>query len=187
MTFVIHRYPVHLIDVVRVGGGRRATIRPVLPQDEGPQMEFFRSLSTVSRYNRFMTRFREPPAALVSRFVNVDYRNHMALLAEDGCGRVVGEARFVADKSQAGLCELAIAVADDWQGSGLARTLLDRLEREANRLGFRLMIADTLISNGPMLGLSRRAGYAATASPDDASLVRLEKVLAPGPAAALAA
>lgn len=105
MTFAIHHYPVHLIDVVRVAGNRRATIRPVLPQDEGPQMEFFRSLSAVSRYNRFMTRFKEPPAALVSRFVNVDYRSHMALLAEEGCGHIVGEARFIADEHQPGHCE----------------------------------------------------------------------------------
>ena len=33
MTYQIHRYPAELIDVVRLTGGARVVIRPVLPQD----------------------------------------------------------------------------------------------------------------------------------------------------------
>ena len=45
MTYAIPRYPVHLIDVVRLSGGSRVTIRPTLPQDVELQREFFRRLS----------------------------------------------------------------------------------------------------------------------------------------------
>ena len=34
MLYQIHHYPADLIDVVRLPGGRRILIRPVLPQDE---------------------------------------------------------------------------------------------------------------------------------------------------------
>ena len=80
--YVIPRYPVHLIDVVRVVDGSRVTIRPTLPQDAELQREFFRRLSAGSRYSRFMTRLNELPEALVERFASIDYRSHLALLAE---------------------------------------------------------------------------------------------------------
>jgi GNAT superfamily N-acetyltransferase len=190
VSYTIPRYPVHLIDVVQVAGGRRVTIRPTLPQDAELQRDFFRSLSPQSRYHRFMTRLVDLPQAVAERFASIDYRSHLALLAEvveGGRESMVGEARYVADKRRADTCELAIAVADGWRGSGLAGVLLDRLERQAATAGFRRMVADTLISNGAMLGLARRAGYAVTASPDDPTLARLEKCLAPQPAPAIAA
>lgn len=194
MSYTIPRYPVHLIDVVRVASGRGVTVRPVLPQDGEVQRAFFRALSGEARYNRFMTRLNDLPEALLERFSQVDYRDHLALLAVVFVGSqeiMVGEARYVLDARDPATCELAIAVADAWAGSGLARLLLDRLEGAAARSGVRRMAADTLVSNGPMLGLARRAGYAVSAHPRDATLVRLEKRLAPlevpQPARALAA
>jgi acetyltransferase len=182
VTRSIGRYPAHLIDVVRLTDGTRVTLRPVLPQDADLQRAFFRSLSAKSRYSRFMTRLEELPETLAERFTCIDYRSHLALLAEvfDGrCGTMIGEARYVADDHDSTTCELAIAVADAWQESGIALALLERLEREAAALGFTRIVADTLITNEAMLGLARRAGYAVTANPEDRLLARLEKRLQP--------
>ena len=55
MTYEIHRYPTDLIDVVRLAGGERIVIRPVLPQDADLTRAFFRDLSAPARYDRFMT------------------------------------------------------------------------------------------------------------------------------------
>lgn len=82
MTYTISRYPVHLIDVVRVADASRVTIRPTLPQDVELQREFFRTLSAEGRYCRFMTRLNELPEALAQRFACIDYRSHLPLLAE---------------------------------------------------------------------------------------------------------
>ena len=82
MTYAIARYPVHLIDIVRVANGRRVTIRPTLPQDLEQQQEFFRSLSAEGRYRRFMSPVNELPEAVAQRFFSIDYRSHLALLAE---------------------------------------------------------------------------------------------------------
>jgi len=179
--FLIHRYPVHLIDVMRAADGRRIIIRPVLPQDRELQKEFFRSLSAESRYSRFMTRLYELPDALAERFANIDYRSHLALLAEvfdEGRETMIGEARYVVDAQDPQLCEFAISVADDWRRCGVASTLLSRLEREAAVTGIGLMSAQVLVSNEAMLGFAARAGYRVLASRYDAGQANLEKKLA---------
>jgi acetyltransferase len=182
VTYTIPRYPVHLIDVVEVADGSRLTIRPTLPQDVELQQEFFRSLSAKSRHCRFMTHLNELPETLVERFACIDYRSHLALLAEvfeGGRETMIGEARYVVDERDSESCEFAIAVADDWQANGVARALLDRLERQAATSGIRRMVADTLLTNKAMIGLATRTGYAVTASCEDATLARLEKSLSP--------
>jgi acetyltransferase len=82
VTNTIARYPVHLIDVVKAANGSRVTIRPTLPQDMQLQREFFHSLSAESRYRRFMSALNELPEAVAQRLISVDYRSHLALLAE---------------------------------------------------------------------------------------------------------
>jgi len=181
VNYAISQYPVHLIDVLQMADGSRVTIRPTLPQDADLQRQFFRSLSPQSRYRRFMTGFDELPEVLVERFASIDYRRHLALLGEvfeGGREIMIAEARYVVDEHDPETCEFAITVADDWQANGLARTLLDRLERQAAASGLRRMAADTLLANVAMIGLATRAGYSVEASREDADLARLEKTLA---------
>ena len=180
MTYTIARYPVHLIDIVSVAAGSRVVIRPMLPQDLELQRDFFRGLSFKSRYRRFQAALNELPEAVMQSFVCVDYRSHLALLAEvfvDQSEVMVGEARYVVDAHDPATCEFAIAVADDWQACGIGRALLPRLEREAAASGVRRMLADTLYDNKAMLRLAVRSGYALKTNRDDARLVRLEKKL----------
>ena len=177
---LIARYPVHLIDVVRLANGSRVTIRPTLPQDLGLQREFFHSLSADSRYYRFMSPVNELPEAVAQRFISIDYRSHLALLAEvfeDSREIMIGEARYVIEQRDPASCEFAIAVADDWHANGIGRALLARLEREATASGIQRMFADTLYDNKAMLGLAARSGYAIRMNPGDVRLVRLEKKL----------
>jgi acetyltransferase len=180
-------YPLHLTGVVRLADGTRVTLRPVLPEDGELHRRFFRSLSPRSRYCRFMSRLTELPEPLVERFTDVDYTSHLALLATiSQCGAevMIGEARCVAERDDPDRAEFAIAVADAWQRQGIALALMERLERQAAASGFRQLVADTLVSNGPMLGLAQRAGYAITANPEDRELARLQKQLQPVPAVA---
>ena len=185
LTYTIPHYPVHLIDVLRMAGASRVIIRPALPQDAELQREFFRALSAESRYGRFMTPLTELPEALAQRFSSIDYTSHLALLAEVFVGErqtMIGEARYIVEPSDPAAGEFAITVADSWQLHGLARILLDRLERQAAASGIQRMVADTLLANRAMLGLAVRAGYAVTASREDAMRARLEKRLAPSAA-----
>jgi len=102
VIYAIPRYPVHLIDVVRLAEGSRITIRPTLPQDIELQRAFFRALSPEARRHRFMTRLDELPEALVERFGGADHASHVALLAEvfeDGRETMLGEARYVVERT----------------------------------------------------------------------------------------
>jgi acetyltransferase len=180
VTYTIAKYPAHMIDVVRIYGSR-ITIRPTLPQDVDLQRAFFRSLSAESRYCRFMSRLRELPDCLVERFTSIDYRGHVALLAEvfneAGHETMIGEARYVVEKHDPTTCEFALAVADDWRASGIGRSLLERLEQQAAASGIHRMVADTLITNKAMQRLAARTGYAISARRGDVGLARLEKAL----------
>jgi acetyltransferase len=181
MTYRIHRYPAELIDVVYLEDGARVVIRPVLPQDRQLMGAFFEDLSADARCNRFLHPVREPSAALLRQFTEVDYDNHVALVAEtfaDGQESVIGEARYVrgADLSVA---EFSIAVAEPWQAKGLAQLMLVKLECRAVAAGVRRMFGDALASNTKMLALARKAGFAMAPSLNALGALRLEKRLAP--------
>ena len=133
-----HRYPTHLIDVVQLANGSRVVVRPALPQDCELQRAFVRALSDEARYFRFMTRLSELPEAMAERFTSIDYRSHVALIATifaDAGETMIGEARYVVDEGDAAACEFAVAVADAWQGMGLARTLVERLAKPCGSFG----------------------------------------------------
>lgn len=181
MLYEIHRYPADMIDVVRVSGGERVVIRPVLPQDADLTAAFFRGLSGSSRYDRFLSPLREPPPDLLARFTKVDYADHLALVAEvftGGRETVIGEARYVrgADRESA---EFAVSLAESWQGKGLASVMLSKLVCRAAAAGVTRMVGETLATNSRMLALARKAGFANRLSPDVRGLVLLEKRIVP--------
>lgn len=182
MLYQIHRYPAELIDVVRLNGGRRLVIRPVLPQDEELTTAFFGSLPAAARYDRFMSPMRNLPPALIKRFTNVDYTDHLALVAEafeDGQETVVTEARYARLASDPAAAEFAVSVAEQWQGNGLAKLLLSKLVGRAATAGIRRIVGETLATNAAMLHLARKAGFTITHSPQGRGVMLLEKVIAP--------
>jgi acetyltransferase len=178
MTYQIHRYPADLIDVVTLNG-ERVVIRPVLPQDEDLTTAFFGGLSATARQQRFLSAMRSLPAGLVKRLTQVDYTEHLALVAEvfrNGRETVIAEARYArgADRSVA---EFAVAVAEPWQGLGLARLLLGKLIERAAHSGVRRLVGETLASNERMLKLAHSAGFAIKRSAEVRGVMHLEKAL----------
>ena len=179
MTYQIHRYPAELIDVVRLGDGERVVIRPVLPQDEDLTTAFFRNLSAPARYDRFMTSLRELPPELMRRFTQVDYADHLALVAEvfsGGRESVIAEARYVRRPNSLD-AEFAVSVAEPWQGKRLASLLLGKLACRAAAMGFRRIVGETLATNAKMIALARKAGFTIQPSPEVRGLMLLEMAL----------
>src|SRR5262245_31448947 len=145
MLYQIHRYPADLIDVVRLQGGQRVLIRPVLPQDEELTSAFFRDLPARARYDRFMAPMPQLPPELVKRFTSIDYASHLALVAEVFAGRretVVAEARYACGSDPA-VAEFAVSVAEAWQGRGLASLLLAKLMCRAAGAGINRVVGET--------------------------------------------
>lgn len=153
-------------------GGERVLVRPLTPHDRELTREFVGRLSAQSRYYRFHAAVAEAPAAFLEpRSVA------LAVIAVEGGRRVqIADAR-VAPGEESGVAEFALAVDDRWQGRGLGKRLLAKVERIARAAGYFSLGGDVLRENRPMLRLSRGFGFDAAVYAGEAALVRVEKVL----------
>jgi GNAT superfamily N-acetyltransferase len=164
-------------DVLRARDGRAVTVRFVEPRDAEQLQNYFRSLSTRSRYNRFLGAMSELPDNVLDHFIHVGERDEFSVIATiktGGFETVVGEARY-AFHADAESLEFGLSVDDRWQGQGIGAALLRNLECRAAAFGAERLFGDTLRSNDAMQGLARKSGYAFAPNPDDWKLVRFEK------------
>jgi len=145
----------------RLRDGAQIEIRPIGPGDREELAAGMRRLSPESRYRRFFTPASELSEAQLTYLTEVDHHDHEALVAVDpGTGHGIGVARFVRSPEDAGTAEVAVAVADSWQGRGVATALLDRLAERARAEDVRRFSADILAENRPMLELIGEIGEA---------------------------
>lgn len=179
--FRIHRYPSALIQPLTLADGRSVILRPVLPQDAEAIRGFFATLSPASRLRRFHGVVNRLPDGALEAMTSIDYQRHLALVAEvrtddaaDGPTGLVADARYVVDDDADDRAEFAIAVADDWQGLGLGRALLERLARHARARGLHRLDGAVLADNEPMLALLGRLGATLRTDPADASVVQAQ-------------
>jgi acetyltransferase len=155
------RYPFELVETHRLKSGRLVLVRPIHPQDETLVQSFVRALSPRSRYFRFHNAIRELDPRMLHAATHVDYRRHLALIAEwfDGETEVeIGAARYFVRKDGQ-TAEFAIAVSDAWQRQGLARHLLTRLMAIAGQRGLQRFEGDVLEENQGMVGLALDLGF----------------------------
>jgi acetyltransferase len=134
-----------------------------------PRLQRFVALLSVhTRVQRFFFPARELPRALVHAIERAD-EDHVFVLAEHK-GEVVGLGQYAAERSGA-RCEIALVVADAWQGCGLGGRLLARVLENASQRGLREAILETKATNGAMQSLARRAGFTLLPHPEDDDLV----------------
>ncbi len=141
--------------------GTPVLIRTMQPQDRGREAAFVKGLSEQSRYYRFHSTLRELTPQMLERFTQVNYPDDMALVAtvETAHGtEQIGVARYVREPGT-DTAEIAIVVADAWQGKGIATRLLVDLRTIAREAGIDHLVASVLRENGRMLNLVRRLGY----------------------------
>lgn len=166
-------------DVLRSKSGEAVTVRFVEPRDGDDIQNYFRGLSSRSRYNRFFGAMNQLPATLLDRFIHVGEADQFSVVATmlvDGFETIVGEARY-AFESETGSFEFGLSIDDRWQGHGIGAALLKNLECRAAAFGATKLFGDTLRSNEAMLALGRKSGYAFGNSPGDWKLVRFTKVI----------
>ena len=146
---------------VTLRDGAKVKLRPIAPEDKPLLAASFERLSEESRYRRFFTPKSELSAAELDYLVDVDHSDHEAIIAiEPSSGEVLGVARYVRSKADAEVAEVAVTVADDWQGRGLGRALADRLTYRARREGVRRFSALVQSDNRSSLGLAADFGDA---------------------------
>lgn len=147
------------VERTRLRDGSSVLIRPLTPEDQDLLRAGFERLSDRSRYMRFQSPLASLSDRQLSYLTDVDHHDHEALVAIDPeTGAGVGVARFV--RIEDGVAECAVAVADDWQGRGVATQLLDRLVDRAREEGVDRFTALVLAENSEALRLLERLGDA---------------------------
>ncbi len=99
------------------------TVRFVEPRDAEELQNYFRSLSTRSRYNRFFGAMSELPHNVLDHFIHVGERDEFSVVATmkiEGFETIVGEARYAFHPETESL-EFGLSIDDRWQGQGIGR------------------------------------------------------------------
>jgi RimJ/RimL family protein N-acetyltransferase len=163
----------------RLRDGTPIVVRPIRPDDREELADGMRRLSPESRYRRFLAATRELSESQLRYLTEVDHHDHEALVAlEPGSGHGIGVARFVRSPRDPELAEVAVAVADSWQGRGAGTVLLQRLTERARAEGIRRFSAEILAENRPMLDLIDDLGEV-TVTERDHGAVEVEVALPP--------
>ncbi|HYT12386.1 MAG TPA: GNAT family N-acetyltransferase [Candidatus Nitrosopolaris sp.] len=136
-----------------VVGGTQVALRLLQPCDAELLRNFFRRLSSETIYRRFLSPVTAPNDALVKRLVDVDHCEREALIALDDRG-IVGVARYGTERSATH--DVAVVVADEWQGRGLGTLLMRRLAHIARSRGIASFHATMLGDNMRAQPLVRR-------------------------------
>ena len=160
-------YDVH--EILR--DGREVHLRSIRPSDKAGLQDGMSRLSRDAIYTRFHGVKDHLSERELRYFTEIDHDSHVALVGEvevDGAPLLVAAARFVTVEREPRLvAEVAFAVADDFQGLGIATLMLKHLIAIARDEGIQEFQALVLKFNQPMLdvfarcGLPRKTGRAA--------------------------
>jgi len=139
--------------------GSTVLIRQVRGTDAPLLADGFARLSARSRQLRFLGPKKMLSAAELRYLTDVDHHDHEALGAlspADGWG--VGIARYIRDADDPRAAEIAVTIADDWQGRGLGTELLTRLSDRGRQAGIGRFTATVSADNVAMPRLLWKMG-----------------------------
>jgi len=178
----MHAAPAGLGAMLRCIGARKAhrspRIRPIRRSDARAVQAFVVRLSDRSRLLRYFRPLRELPERMLQRLIDADGVHDavfVALECEAAGTRIVGLAQYA--RTDDACCEFALVVADEWQGRGLGRRLLQTLIGAAQSAGVAQLHGDVLRENRGMLGLARGFAFSVSASPIDPCALRVTRDL----------
>ena len=141
-------------DHVTLADGARIEVRPIEPADRHLLQAGLEQLSPRSRYQRFLAPTDRLTDEQLTYLTTLDHRRHDALIAIDPATRDgVGVARYVVVAEEPPTAEIAVTVADPWQGRGVGTALLRRLAARARANGIVRFTGLILAENAPMLRL----------------------------------
>jgi acetyltransferase len=150
--------------------GRRLTVRPVRPEDEGLYREFFGSVSEDDLRLRFFAPVKEFSHTFVARLTQIDYARAMALIVvDDSTGQMLGAVRIHSDVNHE-TGEYAILVRSDLKGVGLGWLLMKTMIDYARAEGLRVVEGQVLRDNTTMLRMCTELGFQVTPEEDDPGL-----------------
>lgn len=153
-------------------------LRPARASDVALAREFFDELSPRSRYRRFFSTraLRRNELQYLTRFEHSHHMSFVAAVAENGGEKQIAAGHCIMEAGKAS-AEVALVVADAWQGMGLGEKLLTTLVHNAGIAGIAAVTGIILASNEPMLRLVRKIGAQLRSDPEDPTLCRFSVAL----------
>ena len=140
--------------------GRPVKIRALRPDDETSMLAAIDRTGPESLKRRFFVTKREFSDMETAFFMNIDFVNHVALVAEideDGKTAIVGGGRYVVVES--GHAEVAFIVVDAYQRHGIGAILVRHIVGLARAAGLKQLAADVLPENIAMLNVLGKLGF----------------------------
>jgi RimJ/RimL family protein N-acetyltransferase len=144
----------------RLRDGRTIEIRALRPDDRQDMLAAISRTSSQSLQRRFFVPKRGFSESELAFFMNIDFDNHVALVAqidEDGRPSIVGGGRYIV--VQPGRAEIAFVVVDAYQGQGIGAALTRHLSHLARDAGLTELIAEVLPENTAMLKVLSKFGF----------------------------
>jgi acyl-CoA hydrolase/GNAT superfamily N-acetyltransferase len=145
----------HILD-----DGTDVTARPINPTDQPLMKDLQYTLSEEAVYYRFFTHLKRFPQKEIQQFVYIDHRQDEAIVVtvpEAHGEEIIGMGRYYLD-TKTNRAEVAFVVADQWQGRGIGKFLLNTLTRIAKRNGIRGFTAEVLAENKAMQAVFNHSG-----------------------------
>jgi RimJ/RimL family protein N-acetyltransferase len=140
--------------------GRPCEVRALRPSDEADMLAAIDRTGAQSLQRRFFVTKRGFSETEKAFFMNIDFVNHVALVAEideDGRRAIVGGCRYVVAKP--GQAEAAFIVVDAYQGQGIGTILVRHLVKLARAAGLTELVAEVLPENTAMRKVLGKFGF----------------------------
>jgi RimJ/RimL family protein N-acetyltransferase len=169
---------------IRLRDGTRALTWALLPEDRDELARRYDLLGPESKFERFLSAVPHLSPSMLTHLVDeADGVDHVALvlflLEEDGTGTPAGVGHLIRYPDDPTTADVAVTVAEEHRGRGVATALLARLVDERPE-GVTRILTSVAATNRPSLAMLRRLGPTTVSDHDD----RLEVVvdLSPCPA-----
>jgi acetyltransferase len=177
-------------DEAFAAGARRPAnairIRPITGGDREGLEAFYAGLSAESRRTRFLGPTSGIAAGQSRYFCTPDHAHREGFVAVTGPGgrpdRIVGH--ICVEPDDAGTAEVALAVADEMQGRGIGRRLVDAAVLWARGEGFHALTATMLSANPAIQRLLTSLGLPCVAVPIGSGVIEVRIQLGVGCSAA---
>ncbi|MBF0258402.1 MAG: GNAT family N-acetyltransferase [Desulfamplus sp.] len=153
-------YPLRLEEVVNIKGVS-VILRPARPMDERFIQEHYYNMDRADVISRF---FHEKTSFVhdqIDTTFEIDYVNDLAIVAavgEMGFEKIIAVGEYLLNPVL-NMAEVAFSVSKEWQGTGIARTLQDKLAEAALENGIKGLIAYTSPMNKGMIQLFNKLPY----------------------------
>jgi GNAT superfamily N-acetyltransferase len=160
-------------------GGLDVHFRPAQPEDEVALAAFFSAVTPEDMRFRFLSALKTVSHESLVSMTSVDHRQAENFLAFATDRPEIIATAMLACTSDMAKGEVAIAMLPEFKGKGLAWELLSHVVRFAEAKGVKTIESIESRENHAAIELERDMGFTASSYPGDATLMLLQRQLAP--------